>query len=795
MGGAAGLLGGLGIGAVLFGAFKAGQAVTEGYGMAKDRDLSLDTLKRQMGDLGVSFTALKAMSDAASSGLGINSKEFAQLALQYNQASHGADRSPEDLASSVENSTKFSRAYGMDPGDGAGFFGGMKSIDPRQNNRELAVLIAEAINRSGGRALAADVMQAVQSFAAITSRISLSTPNVAGYADAYSSMLKGGGAGMTADNAAGILRQANSSMMGMGGAGEAGQNFIMQALNSGGGVLNPVAARALSAGGLFATRRSTFGSDTTYSKYMRSKGLDTAAMIGGLGDQTNFEAVRNKADRDYAGRPELEVDAMQRLFGLQSPQQAAALMSLDSKGMGGLNHALSSAGVDINSVNASSFSSLARIGGAQSRPELDSIYKEMSANTGRGSFTSGERKRLDDLQKTGSTKDFQDALVQITSSKDQAETDASKMRDGIKDLESTQISIGDKMIGPMNTMRDALLAIAGKDGKSATPEDLARRAYAAQRDEINTGAAGNSDQVSNDAAAQVGPLTKQKALIDLQIKNHGIGAKTGANLTGDVFAKSRNEVAELQAKSHQIADRIVAINKEKQGALERISAAQKASLAEVAKNEQAAKSSQAATAAALNANTAGGSVPGTQGTDVANGNWGLTGPVGGRQNNPFDLRPVGQSTGFQSFGDMQAGVTAGFRNLLFAQDGHHRNTLKQIISAYAPSSENDTKKYIDSVVSQTGYGADQQIDLHDRKVLKSVGNAMLNREGTAGNVTDDQLNKGVSAALGTQDTLTVNINLAQRTANGNGSTTVQNLQTSVPLARGSGATTTTLATH
>jgi len=54
------------IGAAVFGLFKAGQAVSEGYGMAKDRDLGLDALKRQMGDLGVSFAGLKAMSDVAS---------------------------------------------------------------------------------------------------------------------------------------------------------------------------------------------------------------------------------------------------------------------------------------------------------------------------------------------------------------------------------------------------------------------------------------------------------------------------------------------------------------------------------------------------------------------------------------------------------------------------------------------------------------------------------------------------------------------------------------------------------
>ena len=188
-GGAMGLLKGAGIGAAIYGVFKAGQAVSEGMDMAKERGLSLDTLKRQMGDLGISFDGLKSMTEDASRGLGVNSKEFAKLAEQYNLASHNADKSPEALGGSTRDAAGFARAYGLDPSQSAQFFGGMKNLDTKSNNRDLALQIAEAVNKSGGRAMAGDVMQFVQSMAASTARMSLSAPNTDGMAAAFGSMV------------------------------------------------------------------------------------------------------------------------------------------------------------------------------------------------------------------------------------------------------------------------------------------------------------------------------------------------------------------------------------------------------------------------------------------------------------------------------------------------------------------------------------------------------------------------------------------------------------------------------
>jgi len=59
----------------------------------------------------------------------------------------------------------------------------------------------------------------------------------------------------------------------------------------------------------------------------------------------------------------------------------------------------------------------------------------------------------------------------------------------------------------------------------------------------------------------------------------------------------------------------------------------------------------------------------------------------------------------------------------------HLDTLQTIISKYAPSSENNTKAYVDDVSSRTGYKADQRLDMYDPRVRASLESAMIQHEG------------------------------------------------------------------
>jgi len=106
-------------------------------------------------------------------------------------------------------------------------------------------------------------------------------------------------------------------------------------------------------------------------------------------------------------------------------------------------------------------------------------------------------------------------------------------------------------------------------------------------------------------------------------------------------------------------------------------------------------------------------------------------------NNPGNLRPVGQNDGFQSFSSPQEGLDAMRQDLLLKIAGEspamlskygegYEPTLENLLSTWAPPTENDTQNYIDFVSSRTGLPANQALTEAD---LEAVMPAMVEMEG------------------------------------------------------------------
>ena len=96
-------------------------------------------------------------------------------------------------------------------------------------------------------------------------------------------------------------------------------------------------------------------------------------------------------------------------------------------------------------------------------------------------------------------------------------------------------------------------------------------------------------------------------------------------------------------------------------------------------------------------------------------------------NNPGNLRPMGASTGFQKFATPEEGISAADKNLkAYGEKGI--NTLRGVISRWAPPSENDTNTYIDTVAKRIGLDPDQKIDLSDPVQRHVISGAMFTVE-------------------------------------------------------------------
>lgn len=131
-------------------------------------------------------------------------------------------------------------------------------------------------------------------------------------------------------------------------------------------------------------------------------------------------------------------------------------------------------------------------------------------------------------------------------------------------------------------------------------------------------------------------------------------------------------------------------------------------------------------------------------------------PRGIRNANPGNLRPsgdkwqgaIGDDGGYLQFENPEMGLRAMAKNLLTQQEKHGLNTVEDIVSKYAPDSENPTPQYIAKVASELGVGPADKLNLKDPETLKKLMTSMIKFENGSQPYNDAQLNYGVKAALG-----------------------------------------------
>ncbi|SIO39790.1 hypothetical protein SAMN05444172_1601 [Burkholderia sp. GAS332] len=456
MGGLGGGLAGLAGGALIAGAAEAGKAISEGIDQAKDRNLDLDTLKRTMGDLGVSFDGLSDASWRAAQGLGMANGEFVKMEQLASASSGGAYRTPDEVATNARSGVDLARAYGLQPGQGVAFMSGMQRLNSRQNNKELATALAEAITNAQGKATASEVMQAMQGFAAAQNRFNSGSVDLNRFGNAYSRLLSGDG--MTADHASAILGQANSAMQQMGGT-EAAKNFTMQAFGS----LDPIRAAMRAEGGLFGN-----GLDNRdIAGYMSQHGVNDWDSRDKGPDGTNFSVMRGMFDRTYAGRgadgPELELDAEKNYFGLKSLGDTASFMNMSDSDHNGIAIALKNAGVDLKDVREGGIQTISGISKAGSFGDLDSLYRSgPDAIRNRKDLSSSDTDALDHAEKSGGFQQFQNELVRVMAGKGQEDDPGSTQRSIDANISDIKTQMGQRLVPLTQAMMNGILAMANK---------------------------------------------------------------------------------------------------------------------------------------------------------------------------------------------------------------------------------------------------------------------------------------------------------------------------------------------
>lgn len=113
-------------------------------------------------------------------------------------------------------------------------------------------------------------------------------------------------------------------------------------------------------------------------------------------------------------------------------------------------------------------------------------------------------------------------------------------------------------------------------------------------------------------------------------------------------------------------------------------------------------------------------------------------PRGIRNNNPLNIRkgsswkgelPNQSDPAFEQFVSMEYGIRAALklmRNHISGFNGLRppMNTLKKLISVWAPPTENATTRYVDFVSAQVGRSPNQILSAKDRSGLIDIARAM-----------------------------------------------------------------------
>lgn len=128
-------------------------------------------------------------------------------------------------------------------------------------------------------------------------------------------------------------------------------------------------------------------------------------------------------------------------------------------------------------------------------------------------------------------------------------------------------------------------------------------------------------------------------------------------------------------------------------------------------------------------------------------------PRGVRNNNPGNIRvgdawqglTGGDDAGFCIFDTPENGIRALARVLISYQAKHGLRTLRQMVSRWAPESENDTEAYIESVCQQCGASPDNPYILTPGRLLPLV-RAIIKHENGQMPYAADVLQAGVDAA-------------------------------------------------
>lgn len=542
----AGLMGLLG-GMMALGVGKLVGGVMEKLDQAQANDVAMDRLKRTLGDVNVSFEALKSVVNAGANNLKVTYAEAGQLAQQFAKLGNVTGGQYKSLAAELEVGVGLSRSFGLDPSQGVGVMGQMRGLGittSTQESRRFALLIGETIGKSGAFAKADEVMGAIADFAGSQTRNNMGAANVAGYAGLFSALVGSGVPGLDPQGAAGLLSRVNASLSGGGAKGEASQFFTAQVGSRLG--LDPIQTQIFREGGAFATNDSMFGAGSAAARF---------GIAGPGGNKTYLQASLEELRRQYGGNKGLLAQAAANHLGI-GINQAMTLLSINPNEIGEMQKY-----GDLGKLTSSGIGNISKAlyGNSDDRKALaDSFLR-------RQDVSSADKEKLSSVMGSGSEAAQREMLARLSAQYDQEKTMGSDIRDSKARLDNIATTLADKLVPLTQEMRHGIMAIAGNGSKSPREimADVLKLESKDRQESIKGDYAGKRQAAVDEAKAIL--TQRDEALSQLK--------KNRANMTPEEIAAAQNRIIGLTdqytRKAEEVRLRILKLMEEEAEAIKK----------------------------------------------------------------------------------------------------------------------------------------------------------------------------------------------------------------------------------
>lgn len=540
----AGLMGLVG-GVVAMGVGKLVGGVLDKVETAESNAVAMDKLKRIVGDVSVSFGALKAVVNTGADNLKITYEEAGRLASQFSKLGNVKSSNFTSIADELGVGVGLSRSYGLDPSQGVGVMGQMRGIGATSNtqdSRRFALLIGETIAKAGAFAKADEVMEAMANFTVSQTRNNLGVANTSGYAGMLSGMVGSGIPGMDVAGSVGLLSRINSSLSGGGSKGEASQFFSAQ-VGSGMG-LDPIQTQIMREGGAFATNESMFGDGSAASRF---------GIKGPSGNTTFLQATLSKLRQKYGHNKGLLAQATANHLGI-GINQAMGILSINPNEMGEMQKY-----GDLSKLNAAGIGNMSKAlyGTGDDRKDI------ARGLLGRGDVSAADKKSVEDVMAGGADQAQKEVLARLSAQYDQEKTQGSDIRDSKNLLDNINTNFADRLIPVMTEMRHGIMAIAGvgKDGK--TSNDIMKQVMLANSDE-------RLGSIKRNYNGKLEPLEERQNI--LQGKKRVFDNTDLYSAYGnrpDILAAKLKERGEVEKELVEVGKKIKALEEEREGHLKK----------------------------------------------------------------------------------------------------------------------------------------------------------------------------------------------------------------------------------